>query len=291
MTIGGEAIRVTPNHPFWVEGRGWTPAEELSAQSQLDDEDGHGLQLSNAVSLSHSTTVFNIEVEDFHTYFVGHSHAWVHNACALPPQYALGAHLGAGAYKDAYAAAGDPNAVVRVLKNNANANVLASEHTQLQTLAQRGVPVVRVLAEGEVNGKIADVVERYEISNRDPQWAQQGPRLVASARDDLMRIRQGILQGGVAIQDIQLLFKQGHVVVSDPLGIILREQNAAAYNQLANGNAQFIDNLLRLAPQPGVPPPPPPPPWCSPDPWFHSGWWCSPDPWCDRARAASSLAW
>src|SRR5690606_5809188 len=30
------------------------------------------------------TTVYNVEVEDFHTYFVGEGGVWVHNACGGP---------------------------------------------------------------------------------------------------------------------------------------------------------------------------------------------------------------
>jgi hypothetical protein len=165
-------------------------------------------------------------------------------ATTLGPKFALGAHLGAGAYKDAYAAAGDPNAVVRVLKNNGNAQVLQTEQNDYGVLAQHGIPVPHIIAKGQINGHIADVIERFDISNRDPQFAAQAPKMLAGAKADLLRIRQGV-ESGVAIGDLQFLFRPGHAVVNDPLGIVLKEKDPARYTQMRTSNLQLIDSLIQ----------------------------------------------
>ena len=79
IVIGSEAIRVTPRHRFWVEEHGWTAAEELSETSPLVG--AHGLSLASIATLSRTATVYNVEVEGFHTYFVGKARVLVHNDC------------------------------------------------------------------------------------------------------------------------------------------------------------------------------------------------------------------
>ena len=81
LMIGGEAIRVTPRHRVWVVGHGWTAAEQLSDRTALQGESGETPTVSRAASLARSETVYNLEVEGFHTYFVGHVRIWVHNDC------------------------------------------------------------------------------------------------------------------------------------------------------------------------------------------------------------------
>jgi intein/homing endonuclease len=129
---GTVTIAATGNHPFWVEGVGWTHADQLKdgdpirlADGNLStiayqdpvyrfrDEPGIGWRtagnpwLINPASgilfdyenyevLEHQrgeldweemteenyleVTVYNLEVEDFHTYYVGGAGVWVHNA-------------------------------------------------------------------------------------------------------------------------------------------------------------------------------------------------------------------
>jgi Flp pilus assembly pilin Flp len=106
-----ELVTVTPGHRFWVEGRGWTPAEDLEASplASLQDslwaiplsgvpppQEGRlgttllttgpsgSLWATPLSSRSTTTTVYNLEVDGFHTYFVGHLHALVHNQNTQP---------------------------------------------------------------------------------------------------------------------------------------------------------------------------------------------------------------
>jgi hypothetical protein len=127
-----EMLAPTGDHPFWVEGAGWTRADLLNRKSVLrladgraggmvdqypvyrteepgigwtqemaDVETSHGNRydyqngrvlpmggfddvVSEAVLHSDDpflkVTVYNIEVEDYHTYYVGKTGFWVHNA-------------------------------------------------------------------------------------------------------------------------------------------------------------------------------------------------------------------
>ena len=80
---GTENLRVTPNHPFFVVGRGWVETSDLSPEEDtLSTESGEPAHIEVARSLVAGATVYNLEVSHFHTYFVGRSHAWVHNQTA-----------------------------------------------------------------------------------------------------------------------------------------------------------------------------------------------------------------
>ncbi len=80
---GGRTERfvTTPNHPFFVLDRGWVPAAKLTAGQHLSTVDGEGAELT-AVSpfqADEPVRVYNLEVADFHSYFVGDLGLWVHN--------------------------------------------------------------------------------------------------------------------------------------------------------------------------------------------------------------------
>jgi hypothetical protein len=125
-------VSATGDHPFWVEGRGWTRADVLGRHTALRGTDGTAIRidsqwpvyrtgqpgigwvqvLSDVVG-SHggsfdyerydlapdadpgeypppgileseqpflAVTVYDIEVEDYHSYFVGYDGLWVHDA-------------------------------------------------------------------------------------------------------------------------------------------------------------------------------------------------------------------
>jgi RHS repeat-associated protein len=86
-----EEIRATPEHPFWVEGKGWTEAGELTAGDRVPSARGGWLQVEELTPETATQTVYNFEVDDFHTYFVGHQGAWVHNNDPCFPVLVAGA--------------------------------------------------------------------------------------------------------------------------------------------------------------------------------------------------------
>ena len=78
-----EVIDSTPQHPFYVEGKGWVEASALHAGMTIwfaNGTKGTVADISNE-GLEEPVTVYNFEVADFHTYFVGESGVLVHNTC------------------------------------------------------------------------------------------------------------------------------------------------------------------------------------------------------------------
>ena len=84
LSINGEAIETTNEHPFYVEGHGWKNASDLKVGDKVRLEDGTAGTVEKAkhVALNSPVTVYNFEVEDFHTYYVSEQKVLVHNTCA-----------------------------------------------------------------------------------------------------------------------------------------------------------------------------------------------------------------
>jgi hypothetical protein len=78
---GGEIIRPTTGHRFWATGHGWVEAANLSAHDGLFSPSGEPLHVGSQSGLDELRyeTVYNFEIADFHTYFVGQHGIWVHN--------------------------------------------------------------------------------------------------------------------------------------------------------------------------------------------------------------------
>ncbi|MCA9078354.1 MAG: HNH endonuclease, partial [Planctomycetaceae bacterium] len=104
LRIAGQTIRVTPEHPVYVQDRGWTPAGEVVAGDVLstlhlpvaatlvtagDAEtptasarwQSDWQTVESNTSTGEFTTVYNFRVAHWHTYFVGNEGwgLWVHN--------------------------------------------------------------------------------------------------------------------------------------------------------------------------------------------------------------------
>jgi len=72
-------ILTTANHPFWVEGKGWTKVRDLQAGDEFLTHNGVKATFRIANLDAYEEDVYNFEVEDFHTYFVEAPGIWVHN--------------------------------------------------------------------------------------------------------------------------------------------------------------------------------------------------------------------
>src|SRR5690606_29595384 len=71
-------LRTTDEHPFWVEGQGWTRADSLSPGTTVETFGGAATVLALSFT-GERTTVHNISVEGNPNYFVGADGVWVHN--------------------------------------------------------------------------------------------------------------------------------------------------------------------------------------------------------------------
>ena len=73
-----EEIETTLNHLFWCEGE-WKAAGTLKPGDKLTLADGSQVEVTEITYEDRHTTVYNMEVEDYHTYHVGEDGVWVHN--------------------------------------------------------------------------------------------------------------------------------------------------------------------------------------------------------------------
>jgi len=76
-----ETLGVTPEHPFILVDGSLVAAARLRKADILGSDQGEPLRVVSIVATTQRQDTFNFEVADSHTYFVGHSGAWVHNQC------------------------------------------------------------------------------------------------------------------------------------------------------------------------------------------------------------------
>ena len=86
--VGGKLIETTAEHPFFVSGEGWTTANRLQSGDALVGHNEVLTQVEKVVDTGRTATVYNLRVEENHTYFVGDLlwgfSVWVHNANCQP---------------------------------------------------------------------------------------------------------------------------------------------------------------------------------------------------------------
>ena len=77
-------IDTTANHPFYVVGKGWVAAGDLVVGDEVYnlDETASAILGLEIEILDEPVLVYNLEVEDFHSYFVGCVPVLVHNYVA-----------------------------------------------------------------------------------------------------------------------------------------------------------------------------------------------------------------
>jgi len=80
LAAAQDVIEVTPPHPLYVEGHGWTPAAELQPGMKLRSDNGP-VSIEAVEKATPNQYVYNIEVGLEHTYRVSNAHIWAHNTC------------------------------------------------------------------------------------------------------------------------------------------------------------------------------------------------------------------
>ena len=151
LYVNGEKISTTPSHPFYSPVKGWTDAVNLRAGDMLVLVNGEYVVLERVQHeiLESPIAVYNFQVEDDHTYYVGESGVLVHNACVAKE----------GNFRADVKLGGDPNhslghahiyeGTQNIASVDANGNVLAGV---LNKKAQRFVK--------NNLGKIADGIKK-----------------------------------------------------------------------------------------------------------------------------------
>ena len=86
LTLDGEEIETTPEHPFYTAAGVWVAAEDLQVGDEIQRADGTTGTLEKIEIENHIQPMYNLTVAAAHTYFVGEGEWLVHNAC---PQSAI----------------------------------------------------------------------------------------------------------------------------------------------------------------------------------------------------------
>jgi hypothetical protein len=91
VTLDGEAIATTSEHPFYVLLKGWVPAGQLQAGDSVRRADGSYGVVADVAHTYEPQVMYNLTVDTAHTFFVG-AGAWlVHNTC---PEVIQAIHAG-----------------------------------------------------------------------------------------------------------------------------------------------------------------------------------------------------
>ena len=87
LHVQGEEIVCTPSHPFYSPSKGWTDAIHLRAGDILVLVNGEYVVVEKVQHkiLETPVTVYNFQVEDYHTYYVAEVGVLVHNRCGDEP--------------------------------------------------------------------------------------------------------------------------------------------------------------------------------------------------------------
>ncbi len=79
LTLENETIITTAEHPFYTK-QGWKQATDLTLEDEVQTKEQKWYRVKASNFNYQKETVYNFEVEDFHTYFVGKLKWLVHNA-------------------------------------------------------------------------------------------------------------------------------------------------------------------------------------------------------------------
>ncbi|WBW97314.1 polymorphic toxin-type HINT domain-containing protein [Oceanirhabdus sp. W0125-5] len=81
IKIKGRIIETTSDHPFWVKGKGWVEAGNLSEEDILEDQMGRDIEIEEiqVKRYEEAITVYNFEVAEDHNYYVSDIGILVHN--------------------------------------------------------------------------------------------------------------------------------------------------------------------------------------------------------------------
>ncbi|WP_434799126.1 toxin C-terminal domain-containing protein [Terrisporobacter vanillatitrophus] len=84
IKVAEEIIEATEQHVFYIDNIGWIPANMIEEGDKVVLQSGEKAIVEDIdkVIYDNLITVYNFEVEDFHTYFVSDASVLVHNMCA-----------------------------------------------------------------------------------------------------------------------------------------------------------------------------------------------------------------
>ena len=79
ISLHGDTILTTSEHPFYTKNKGWVEAQDLKVCDQLLDQEGGEVVILDIRKIQEVTQVYNFEVQGVHNYFVSEEGVLVHN--------------------------------------------------------------------------------------------------------------------------------------------------------------------------------------------------------------------
>jgi len=143
-TEDGTSINTTENHPFYVEGKGWCVAAELEVGDICRTKEGQTEVVASVVieEKEEPVKVYNLTIEDNHTYYVSADEVLVHNDCSEKHHIASDKSIKSGytaKYQELFDLAGmklnDPDNIVE-LKGHKGAHTKIYKQKVLDYLTQ-----------------------------------------------------------------------------------------------------------------------------------------------------------
>ena len=83
LTIEGETLTTTPEHPFFTQEEGWVAAGVLQVGHHIKKANGDYGAVEAVKIEQRPQTMYNLTVAQAHTFFVGHEQWLVHNTCRV----------------------------------------------------------------------------------------------------------------------------------------------------------------------------------------------------------------
>ncbi|HKP54738.1 MAG TPA: PA14 domain-containing protein [Chloroflexia bacterium] len=84
LTIDGEQLETTPEHPFYTQEERWIPAGDLWDGAHIRKADGSYGVVQSIQMVERVQEMYNLTVGQAHTFFVGDGQWLVHNQCQIP---------------------------------------------------------------------------------------------------------------------------------------------------------------------------------------------------------------
>ena len=81
LTIDGERLKTTPEHPFYARANEWLPASDLQVGDEIWTSQGTTSTVEAIDLIVGPEPMYNLTVATAHTYFVGSQQWLVHNSC------------------------------------------------------------------------------------------------------------------------------------------------------------------------------------------------------------------
>jgi hypothetical protein len=92
VTIDGEQLETTPEHPFFTQEYGWLPAGELAVGMHIRKANGEYGIVQAIEVVQRQQPMYNLTVAGAHTFFVGQQRWLVHNVCNPVRPYEVGTY-------------------------------------------------------------------------------------------------------------------------------------------------------------------------------------------------------